>query len=182
MSDSLKTGILAVVVTAVLLTGAFIFTSMSTSKDTATATTPTRERNFGSLAGPNIPSQYLTWGDVSTYNYTDTFNQASTTVCSITSPAATSTLVFASAAVTTGTTTALVYDFGKSNVMDATTTLIGQTSTVASGALATLVASTTQTMSALVFGPSQILNVKYGGALGALNVLVGTCKAQFIVN
>lgn len=142
-------------------------------------------QQLGSLTGPDIPSPYLQWGGVTSYQTGTTFSQASTTVCSMQAPAATSTLVYASAAITTATTTATIWEFGKSNQFDATTTLVSQVASVASGALATINASTTATATLaqnIVFGPGQYLNVKFGGTQGITNSLVGTCKARWIVN
>lgn len=110
-----------------------------------------------------------------------TLNQASTTVCSIQSPSATSTLVFGSFNLRTGTTTALFVDLGRSNFFDSTTTVINST-VVPSGALVTINATSTQS-GTLIFAPNQFFNVKYGGsALGSLNVLVGDCMAEWIID
>lgn len=139
-------------------------------------------QKLGALASPDIPYNWFSFGDVRRFAYTQTLNQASTTVCSFLSPASTSTLISASLQITTGTTTQLLWDIAKSTVPDATTTAIGTSFTVASNKQATIVASTTPTAEATTIEPSRYLNFKYGGANGSLNVLVGTCKATFEVN
>lgn len=120
-------------------------------------------------------------------------NNASTTLCSIKSPAATSTLVSGGVQLTTGTTTTIALELGKSSLFDATTTRISYDASIASAAQETLtafVASTTGVYGALgqqhtadeqdvVFGPNTRLNAKYGGAAGILNVLKGSCTATF---
>ena len=119
--------------------------------------------------------------------YNTGMNKASTTVCSIKSPSATSTLMFASLTLTTGTSTTPMFEIGKSYQYDATTTSFG-TWTLAASQLGTMVASTTYSgMGSVVdpqtvFSPNTYLNFKYGGVLGTTNVFVGKCKAEFIKN
>jgi len=124
-------------------------------------------------------------------------NQASTTICSIQSPRfGTSTLVSGGVQITTGTTTTIALELGKSTLFDATTTRISYDASIASAAQETLtafVASTTGVYGTLgqqhtadeqdvVFAPGAYLNAKYGGAAGILNVLKGSCTATFELN
>ena len=125
-----------------------------------------------------------------------TLNQASTTVCAIRAPAATSTLVSGSVQLTTGTSTTISLEIGKSTLFDATTTRISYDASIVASAQETLtafVASTTGVYGALgqqhtadeqdvVFAPNTYFVGKYGGAAGSLNVLVGSCQATFEVN
>ena len=151
---------------------------------------PTIE-TMGAVSGPRLDFPSWTVNGVETYFYSSGLNKASTTLCSFKSPNATSTLEFASMSLTTGTTTTIQLEIGKSYYLDATTTSLG-TVTLAASQKATIIASTTQTSSGVgngiladpvtVFSPSSYLNFKYGGAQGTTNVLVGTCKAEFIVN
>ena len=153
-------------------------------------------REVGAMPGPDIQSPYIAFGEVRQWAAHQTLNQASTTICSLISPAATSTLDMRSGVkITTGTTTAIALEIGKSTLMDATTTRISYV-TLASGAVVTLnsfVASTTGAYGSLsqqhtadetdiIFAPNTRFNVKYGGALGSLNVLVGTCNAIWLEN
>ncbi len=115
------------------------------------------------------------------------FTQATSTVCSFRAPSATSTLVFASAQISTGTTTVLSFEIAKDTTFAATTTRLAL-AILPSGAKATMVVATTST-SALtptdqdyVFAPNTYLNFKIGGPNGPTNVLVGSCKAEFILN
>lgn len=145
-----------------------------------------KEQPVGALAGPDIPSPYLRWGDVAIYQAKQTFNQASTTVCSLQAPSATSTLLWANVGITTGTSTTVLFEMAKSTLFDATTTLLSSSHSFASGVLGTFTASSTlNTDNGLngpkIFGPNQYLNVKYGGANGSLNVLQGTCNAAWQV-
>ena len=151
-----------------------------------------KEPSVSAFPGPDILNPYLSVNGLSTFSYSSGMNQASTSVCSFKTPAATSTLVYATATFRTGTTTGLMLEWGKSVSPSATTTSLGVTS-LASLELATFRASSTPadfavTASAggkdpqFVFAASNYLTLKYGGARGDLNVLAGSCKAEFKVN
>lgn len=145
----------------------------------------------GAVSSPDIMSPYFSFGGVRQWAaHKDSLNQASTTICSLQSPAATSTLLFADVKITTGTTTAVVLEMAKATTYAATTTRITY-APLGSGALITLnafVASTTGAYGSLgqqhtadetdlIFAPNTYLNVKYGNTLGSLNVFVGSCNA-----
>lgn len=138
----------------------------------------------GATAGPDDTNPYHSLNGVEQWNYSTKFNKASTTLCSFKSPAATSTLTFASLNISTATTTVTVYDIAKSVSPAATTTKLANTITLGSLAKATIVASSTSAdvESNFVFGPNTYLNFKFGGTQGDTNVLVGDCKAIFIKN
>ena|SRR3990167_9908109 len=151
---------------------------------------------LGSASSPSVIGGIMEVEGVQTLYKSSGLNNASTTICSLKSPAATSTLVAGSVKITTGTTTAIVLELAKSTLYDATTTRI---SYAAVGSLAQItlnafVASTTGAYGSLaqqhtadetdlIFAPNTYLNAKYGGvALGTTNVLKGSCKAEFLVN
>lgn len=137
---------------------------------------------LGAQPGPDVDSPSQAINNVQRHFFSSGLNQASTTICSFKTPAATTTLVFASAQLRTGTTTTIQLEIGRATSLNATTTSLG-TATIASAAQDTVVASTTPTgAEATVFPPSNYLNVKFGGTLGDTNVLVGSCKAEFIEN
>ena len=151
--------------------------------------------SLGAISGPELTSPFWTVNSVENRYFSSGLNQASTTICSFRTPAATTTLKMGSVQIRTGTTTAIALEMAKSTLLDATTTRIAY-QTLASGAQVTLssfVASSTGAtgpngalytaeQDTLIFAPSTYLNVKYGSTLGALNVLVGSCKAEFLVN
>ncbi len=144
-------------------------------------------QNLGSLAGPDIPFSYLNWGGIRQENRSQSFNQASTTLCSLIGPAASSTLDFATAMITTATSSAIQIDFARSSIMDATTSLLLPSVTVGANLTGIIEFNASSTAlsngaSGQFFGPNQRLNIKYGGTLGSLNTLGGVCKASFIVN
>lgn len=175
MGNILKLGGVIVVVGG-LLGAVYFFTTASAPAQPAT-------KSFGSLAGPDIPSPYLNWGGVQEYRASSGLNQASTTVCTLQSPAATSTLQFASVQITGATTTALTYSIARDPQVATYGTAIGTDYIVAGGAQDTIIASTSPAAgNAVRFAPNTYLNVKYAGANGALNVLVGSCKAAWNVD
>ena len=153
------------------------------------------EVTVGAQPGPDVDSPSQAINGVQRHFFSSGLNQASTTICSFKTPAATTTLAFGSVKLTTGTTTTIALEMGKATTLNATTTRISHAS-VASAAQVTLtafVASTTGAYGALsqahtadeqdmVFAPNTYLNVKYGGTAGSANVLVGSCKAEFIEN
>lgn len=119
-------------------------------------------------------------------------SNASTTICSFTSPAATSTLAFASVNIGTASTTVMYVDIAKGLASMATSTQFGDTYRTTASIPAVITASTTSALGEnLVFMPSTKLVVKYSTAtavycnpngLTTCNSLVGTCKAKFITN
>jgi len=140
-------------------------------------------KELGAFPGPDIMSDYLIFNGLEKRYFSSGLNQASTTVCSFLTPAATTTLMYASLTLTTGSTTDMFFEIGKGAEMDATTTSLGAAQLT--GQSLTLVASSTQGLAGDkdIFGPSEYLNFKYGNATddGITNVLVGTCLAEFIV-
>lgn len=144
----------------------------------ATPSTPA-----GAISGPDIPSPYLAWGGVAIYGGSQSLAVASTT-CSIQSPAATSTLLFAAAAVSRSSTGAtLQYEWGIGANRYSTTTSLG-IGTIASGAQGTVVASTTNANTGdivdqqLVLAPNSWVNLKVGSTTPTNEA--GKCYAQFI--
>lgn len=148
--------------------------------------TPVVENAFGALAGPDIPSPYLNWGGVRTYNAGISPTQATTTICAIQSPAATSTLTYASVKLDVSSSTATILDLAKGTTAFATTTAIGSTYAVAADAQAFVLASTSPGAGAVtVFAPNQwfVVGVRGGvtpGSNGAGFVPTGRCQATFV--
>lgn len=129
--------------------------------------------------GPVINGPYIQYGGVTTYAArTDNLNQASTTACSLQSPAATSTLVLGSSGIRyeVSSTTAVTAKFYKAaNPDTATTFLFG--AALSANAKGTIVATTSA--DAFVFGPNQWFNVVQTGGTGTYSPS-GACQAQFV--
>lgn len=151
-------------------------------------------QSLGSLAGPDIPFDYLCLGGVCTYTRKMSFIQATTTVCQLQSPAATSTLLMGGRTTVevAGATTSVIYTLAKNPTQFAlggnvsTTTLIGsQINLMATNATSTIVASSTSSQDAnlaTVFAPNQWLNISAsagGSAVPTGYSLDGVCTASF---
>jgi len=174
MSDSLKTGTLAVGVTAVLLTAAFIFT---TTRSTQTVTQP--KQPMPTYSGFEA-MDHITVGGVSTYYFSQSMTQGASTTCQWQTPGATST-VHIKARFGFASASAALIEFGKSPAINATTTLIGRYN-LGAGVQATLVSTSSPSNSTgiddvLVAAPSTWLAVKLGGG-GTGSLPTGTCNFQ----
>lgn len=181
MNNKLLTGV-AILLTALLTAGLV----MSLAKPIVVERVVER---LGAFPGPEITSPFLSVNGVEIFNSSQKLNQATTSICSLKSPSATSTLVHGSVKWTTGTTTQIAMELGKSVGSAATTTSLGY-NIILSTRQGTMLASTTPAAFALstdldppnVFAPNNYFVAKIGGAAGDLNVLVGSCKAQWLVN
>lgn len=163
--------IITSIVVAALVAGAAFFVGPARTETV---------NKVGALAGPDIPSQYLQWGGVYVYNYRQTLQQGTTTVCAIQTPAATTTLRWASIRVDLASSSATVLDIGNSASTGATTTKIGTTYAIAAGAQAFVQASTSPTGTLPVFAPSNWLVVKIGGGVTGGNTATAAQSAGFV--
>ena len=90
--------------------------------------------NLGALAGPDISSTYMSFNG-NRYEYRKmAMASATTTICAMRAPAATSTLEVASFQITTGTSTAATIDLATSTTAFATTTNLITAKSISSGA------------------------------------------------
>lgn len=112
------------------------------------------------------------------------YTAATTTPCAIQSPAATSTLVMASALFTVSSTTASTVTIAKAATAFATTTVLGNAIAVGANAQATIVATSTtanQLAQDFVFAPSQWVVIGMAGNIGTFSPS-GQCSAFFATN
>lgn len=193
MNDKTKIVGLALGVIALILS---IFAiSRPTPEKVIERMTTVEKQSLGALSSPDISSPYLSFGGVRRWAARGSLNQASTTLCSITSPVGTSTLVSAPFSVTTGTSTAMSIEIAKSTTSNtATTTRLAYT-IIAAGDRITVDGAITATSTEadtqgilrskdannLVFGSQQNLNFKIGG-IGlspTANSFVGSCQGVF---
>lgn len=100
----------------------------------ADVVTKVTEVPVGSVVSSEVSSSNFSFGEVRRWAYRPKFNVASTTLCAVKSPAASSTLVFAGYIINTGTSTAATIDVAKGTTPYATTTLLVTGTSVASGA------------------------------------------------
>lgn len=107
--------------------------------------------------------------------------QATTTICAIRSPQATSTLDHASVRFTVSSTTASIITIAKATTAFATTTIIGNQVSIAANAQATIIATTTSaqvTSQTAVFAPNDWLVIGMQGGIGTMSP-TGICQAKF---
>ncbi len=152
------------------------------------------DSELGALSGPNIQSPYLCVNGVCRYfarvavanPLTMKEDQTgsgigTSTICSIKSPIATSTLITGSLALTTGATTTSHIDFAQAANPYASTTQIGTGSSFVANDEVNLIASTSPaTGETTIFPPEQYFNIKVSG-IGNSYSPVGFCNATWEV-
>lgn len=152
-----------------------------TVKSTNTVIDKTVTNEVGAVVSSELSTNNFAFGEVRKWAYRPKFNVASSTLCAIKSPAATSTLVYAGYEIAVGTSTATTIDIAKGNTAYATTTLLLTGTAVASGAKAN-VSWTTAGASAAddIMAPSTwvIVKVATTDALGGYT-FGGRCSAVF---
>lgn len=139
----------------------------------------------GAVSSPEIPSPYFGFGDVRWWAGKMETAQATTTVCAIQSPVATSTLVGGGVSLSVSSTTASTVTVAKATTAFATTTLLRTVSVSANAQAQFPLASTTSVASAaaweleqvnLTFAPNTWLVVGMAGGVGTFSP-TGTCTA-----
>jgi hypothetical protein len=145
------------------------------------------QQTLGSIVGPDSLNPYFSVNNVFHYENRNAIRTATTTVCVVKSPAATSTLTYGAIHFAVSSSTALTVVAAKSLTPYATTTLINSQSVAGpSGDLRA--ASTTisnEVWSDMTFGPNQYLvfsetgGITAGDATGAGFVPTGSCIGDF---
>ncbi len=172
MNNKLVTAVLAA---AIIALGGYTFTHQSNPS-------PDSPR-VGALSSPDISSPYLSFGGVRQWAATESFVQATTSLCAIQAPAATTTLEAATARIDFSTTSVAVIEIGNATNAFATTTLLARFNMGASATNLNLVATTTATaLVDRIVPPNSWINVKMGttnlgGAAG--NIPTGRCNVVF---
>ena len=138
---------------------------------------------LGAVSGPDFYSDYFNVNGVKGYYNSKGLVQASTTVCSIKSPSATSTLSLGSITFRLASTSATYVELARATTPYATTTRIGSPYVIAANAQASIVASSTGSVAGdgTIFPPSTYFNVKVSWATAATSASVptGTCQGVF---
>ena len=134
---------------------------------------------LGAVSGPDLSSPYFSVNGVVTYQSRVTMRAATTTLCAIKSPSATSTLAVVGWQIGAGTTTAATIDLATSTTAYSTTTNLVAASSVASGANGAVSWASSGTNG--VLAPNIYVVVKTAGAGLSGYTYGGTCFAQFIV-
>lgn len=183
----MKNNLIVSAVVAVLVSGAVVYFFYPSVKS-AVADAVEQIKTFGSASSPSVVGGCMDINGVTRCYASQTqFNSASSTLCSLRSPrvASSSVLVSATYSVRTGTSTAIVYNFGKSSTPSATTTVLGNPILEAAAAVSGQVVATSTGASMLdwKFTDGQYLNLKIGGDIGSglSNSLKGNCSATWEV-
>lgn len=131
---------------------------------------------LGAVSSPDILSPYFSVGGVRQWaGRTDSLSQATTTVCAIQSPAATSSLLYGSIKFSVGTTTNTIVHMAKAAGPTATTSSLGLFA-LASGAQGQGTASSTGNH---IFSPNTWFVVGMQGGTGTFSP-TGTCEAIWV--
>ncbi len=165
--DKIITGIIAAVVAVIVVISAGVFTKPADQTNTPP---------LGSVTGPDSQFQTETHNGIS-FAFNRIGMIASTTSCVIKSPAATSTLLFASAVVK-GNQTAETINITTGTAMQASTTALSGNFSIAAGGQAAIYASTTNSEATRTFNPNTWLQVNIFGG-GGVASSTGTCQATF---
>lgn len=134
------------------------------------------------LSGPDIPSPYFSYGGVRFWGGRNSnLTQATTTVCAIQSPAATSTLVYGGIRLDVSSTTASTVRLAKSATAFATTTSLGSASVAANATSEVISLRTAAGGGALAetFGPNTWFVVGMSGGTGTFSPS-GSCFATWV--
>ena len=146
---------------------------------------------LGALTGPDIPYTYLNIGGVRHEYRSMAFTGATSTPCSVVSPAATSTLVRSVLQINTGSTTATTWHFASSTGPNATTSLLTNPISLGSGAQGTLAYMGTSTQPGITNGvngysvlpPSSYVTWGFQGVISnyTSDKLIGSCVVEFVI-
>lgn len=135
----------------------------------------------GAVSSPDLASRYFSFGGVREWAGRQQMNVATTTLCAIQAPAATSTLKFVSFSVTTGTSTSATIDIATSTTAFATTTNLVSAVSIGSGAQGQQFWSPVGgSVNDNTMAPNTYVIVKTAGAGLGGYTYGGTCQASFI--
>lgn len=136
---------------------------------------------LGAVTGPELYSPFWNVNGVRQWFVRQPMNRATTTLCSMRAPSATSTLHFASFQIVTGTSTAATIDIGTSTTAFATTTNLVAAKSIASGAQGYAYWSPVGgSVDDAKMAPSDYVNVKTAGAGLSGYTYRGFCQAIFL--
>jgi len=138
---------------------------------------------LGAVSSPDILSPYFSYGDTRFWGFRPNLLTASTTVCNIQAPAATTTLEGFSLDVKTGTTSEVHLQFATSPTPDATTSVLANFTLAANSknqvsGTSTLAHQVIPGSTWFVIKASPTLAAGAAGAQGTVS-MTGTCSANF---
>jgi hypothetical protein len=171
-----KSIVLVAIVIIAIAIGGYFFPSV-----TNVVTEKIVER-LGGVSGPDTYFPYTANNNLQKYGETKGLTTATTTVCAIKSPSATSTLVFGGINFQTSSTTATTVTLAKAATGFATTTALNTLSLGANAQGAQIATSSTAAVGVVsnnIFGPNEYFVVGMAGGIGNFSP-VGTCSAEFV--
>ena len=173
---NLKDSLLGGAVVIALMALVFVYVQIQQSKVSKTDTPQT----YGSASSPSVVGGCMDIDGITLCYKRQALLTATSTPCSIKSPAATSTLVRAAMKVASTSASATYIEFGKSTTPYATTTSLG-IATLGANAQGTAVASSSTAWAGvdgpIVFSPNTYLVVKTAGNTQIGGVCQGTFEA-----
>jgi len=135
---------------------------------------------LGAVVGPDLYSPYFNVNGVRRWFISQPMNRATTTLCTLRAPSATSTINFVSFQITTGTSTAATIDIGTSTTAFSTTTNLVAAKSIASGAQGYAYwSSAGGSVDDSKMAPNEYVNVKTAGAGLSGYTYGGRCQAVF---
>lgn len=173
--DINKQGLLGAFVGLVVLIGGLYYTR-------STPSVPAAPAPLGALTGPDVPYDHLSWGlglGSVVYPVRSALVLSTTTPFSAMSPAATSTIDSFACTTSTATSTAQSFILTKGLGMQSSTTALSNTISLAAGATASIVASSTPDITRVI-APSNFVQFNAIGGTGFSN-LSGFCTVVFRV-
>lgn len=156
-----------------------LITGLFALNQTPATTVVDNSQPAGSVSSPDIQGPYYSVNGLVVFKSRIAMTKNASTTCSFRSPAATSTLSLLTSNVASSSSSATIWEFGTATNSFSTTTLIGTTYSLAAGAKAAWVASTTVTGGSLILAPNTAVNLKVGAP--APGFPQGTCDAVFTV-
>lgn len=170
--DTLKI-VITSLTTAILVLGGFLAFAPRVE-----APKPSQDQ-VGALSGPDIPSPYLSFGGVRQWAGNTPLRTGTSTVCSIQSPAATTTLVAATARLDSIASYVTSWQIGKDPTAFSTTTALASM-TFAANATGSIVATSTSGLTDTLIAPNSFINLKLATtSASATFAPVGNCAAVF---
>jgi hypothetical protein len=154
---------------------------------TVTRPTPTATTRLGALSSPDIASPFISWGGVRHWAQSAGFYSASSTLCAIQSPAATSTLTSADLRVDSLPYTLLGLEISKASTAFASTTQLAYDisfSTSELGYLRVLLGGATSSPTGIadsIIAPNQFINFRFATTttVNSNFAPTGKCQASF---
>ncbi len=167
--------IVALVAVLVIAIGGYVFPKVTAVQSV---------KDVGAVVGPDTYFSYVANNNVQKYAIKKGFTSATTTVCAVKSPAATSTLSLAAVNFFVSSSTASTVTLAIAATPYATTTVLNIVS-FAANAQGVAIASSTPVLAtgapnSLVVSPNQFFVVGMAGGIGTFSP-AGSCTAEFIV-